>query len=246
MIDGRVEVMSAPERAVAADLALVRRGTEYYDGLLSRLSDDQLDGPSLLPGWDRRHVVAHVGFNARALARLVRWAHTGAENPMYPSAAARDAEIDEGATLPGGALRELHTAETDALQRAWRELPADRWDFPVRTAQGRTVPVSVTPWMRVREVWLHAIDLGSGGLFEDFPPELLDRLLVDVTSWWASAGQGANLTLAATDRTLPRLTLSGPVTVTGTAAQLARWATGRGGDGVTTAGGAPPVAPRWL
>ena len=38
------------------------------------------------PGWSRRHVVAHVGYNARALTRLVEWAKTGIETPMYASA----------------------------------------------------------------------------------------------------------------------------------------------------------------
>lgn len=238
--------MSAPERAVAADLALARRGTEYYDGLLSELSDDDLDGPSLLPGWDRRHVLAHVAFNARALARLVEWGRTGVETPMYPSVDARNAEIDEGARSSPAALRNLHLTEARALDAAWRALPVACWTVPVRTAQGRTVPVSATPWMRVREVWLHAVDLGTGGRFEDFPPELVDRLLVDVTTWWAAAGEGTELTLAPTDRVGPALRVSGPVRVAGPAAQLARWATGRGGDGVTSSTGDTVVAPRWL
>lgn len=238
--------MSASERAVAADISLARRGTEYYDRFLTGLSDADLDAPSSLPGWDRRHVVAHVGYNARALARLVRWAHTGVETPMYPSADARNAEIDAGSTLPPAELRELHRVEVAALDAAWRSLPPDRWDFPVRTAQGRTVPVSITPWMRVREVWLHAADLGSGGRFQDFPPEVVDRLLVDITSWWAAAGEGHQLTLTPTDRVVPGLAVSGPVTITGPVAQLARWAAGRGGDGVTSSNGETVVAPRWV
>lgn len=238
--------MTAPERAVAADIALARRGTEYYEAVLAELSDVDVDGPSLLPGWQRRHVVAHVGYNARALTRLVTWARTGVQTPMYPSTKARNAEIDDGATRSPATLRELHRLESAALDTAWRELPVDRWDFPVRTAQGRTVPVSITPWMRVREVWLHAVDLGSGGRFEDFPPELVDRLLVDITSWWARAGEGAGLTLTPTDRTVSGLAVSGPVTITGPAAQLARWAAGRGDAGVTTSTGEPVVAPRWL
>lgn len=238
--------MSAPAPAVAADIWLAQRGTEYYDRLLTGLSDADLGAPSLLPGWDRRHVVAHVGFNARALARLVRWAHTGVEEPMYPSVDARNAEIDAGATLPEAELRELHRVEVAALDAAWRSLPADRWDFPVRTAQGRSVPVAITPWMRVREVWLHAVDLRSGGRFEDFPLELIERLLVDITSWWAAAGEGAELTLRPSDRVVPGLAVSGPVTITGPAAQLARWAAGRGGDGVTSSTGETVVAPRWV
>jgi maleylpyruvate isomerase len=238
--------MATPERDVTDDITLARRGTEYYDALLGELADRDFDAPSLLPGWDRRHVVAHVGFNARALARLVHWGRTGVETPMYASAQARNGEIDQGATLSPGALRELHRVESEALHTAWRELPADRWSHPVRTAQGRTVPVSVTPWMRVREVWLHAVDLGNGGRYEDFPPELIDRLLRDITSWWARAGDGVGPALAPTDRAVPGLPATGPVTITGTAADLARWAAGRGAAGVSSSTGEAVAAPRWL
>lgn len=238
--------MTAPEPAVASDLSLARQGTEYYDGLLGGLPDADLDGPSRLPGWDRRHVVAHVAFNARALARLVQWARTGVENPMYPSADARNAEIEDGAHRSPAELRELHRVAAAELDASWQDLPRERWAAPVRTAQGRPVPVSRTAWMRVREVWLHAVDLNTTGRFEDFPPDLVDRLLVDVTGWWSASGEEAGPTLAPTDRVVPGLAGAGPVVVAGTAAQLARWATGRGDGGVTTSTGRPVAAPRWL
>jgi maleylpyruvate isomerase len=232
--------------AIAADLLLARRGTAYFSRKLNELTDAQYDGPSLLPGWSRRHVIAHVGYNARALTRLVGWARTGIETPMYASTQARGAEIEYGSTLNPVALRNLHHHAQVTLSVEWRDLPLDRWAFPVRTAQGRTVPVSVTPWMRAREVWLHAVDLDNGGRFEDFPPEMLDRLLVDITSWWARSGDGADLVLEPTDRAVPGLSGPGPVSITGTAAQLARWAAGRGGHGVVTSTGGPIAPPRWL
>ena len=55
-----------------AQLLLVRRGTAFWSRKVNELTDDELDGPSLLPGWSRRHVIAHVGYNARALTRLVQ------------------------------------------------------------------------------------------------------------------------------------------------------------------------------
>lgn len=236
--------------AVAADVLLARTGTEYFGGKLHELTEAEYDGPSLLPGWDRRHVIAHVGYNARALTRLVRWAKTGVENPMYPSTQARNTEIDDGARMTPVGLRTLHHDALTTLSRAWRDLPADRWDFPVRTAQGRTLPVSATAWMRVREVWLHAVDLDNGGRFEDFPAELIDRLLLDITSWWARSGQGADLVFEPTDRAVPVLpdpgAGPGAVRIRGPAAQLARWAAGRGGDGVVTGTGDPVTPPRWL
>jgi maleylpyruvate isomerase len=66
---------------VRAGLLTARRGTAFFARKLSELSYDGLDAPSLLPGWSRRHVIAHVGYNARAVARLVEWASTGVETP---------------------------------------------------------------------------------------------------------------------------------------------------------------------
>ena len=91
-----------------AQLLLVRRGTAFWSRKVNELTDDELDGPSLLPGWSRRHVLAHVGYNARALTRLVQWANTGVETPMYSSPQARNQEIAYGATLPSRALRHLN------------------------------------------------------------------------------------------------------------------------------------------
>src|SRR5690606_16135534 len=94
-----------------ATLGLARQGTAYFARHLDLLSDADFDAPSLLPGWSRRHVVAHVAFNARALTRLASWAATGVERAMYESAEKRDAEIEEGATRSPAELRELATTE---------------------------------------------------------------------------------------------------------------------------------------
>jgi maleylpyruvate isomerase len=250
-VAARTDLVTDP--AVIEGLLLARRGQAYYSRALSRLSDADFDGPSLLAGWDRRHLIAHVGLNARALTRLVEWAATGVETPMYASATQRAEEIHFSATLPVQALRNLSDHAAIHLTVEWRDLPDGAWSREVRTAQGRTVPVSETVWMRTREVWIHAVDLDAGARFEDFPPELLDRILVDVTGSWARRRGAENLpqfVLDATDRATPAA--AGPdaadsITARGSSAALARWATGRGSAGVTTADGANvPTAPRWL
>jgi maleylpyruvate isomerase len=60
-------------------------GERFLDGALDRLAGVDLDGPSLLPGWSRRTVIAHVARNADALCNLLTWARTGVETPMYAS-----------------------------------------------------------------------------------------------------------------------------------------------------------------
>jgi len=233
---------------LAAGLLLARRGTAYFSRKLAELADDEFDGPSLLPGWSRRYVIAHVGYNARALTRLLEWAATGVETAMYASPEQRLAEIDYGATLSPLALRHLVAHSVVHLNVEWRDLSASAWTAEVRTAQGRVVPASETVWMRTREVWIHAVDLDNGATFNDFPPELVDALTADVTGGWARKGTLPGIRLAATDRTSPLIAgdNADATTLSGTAADLLRWATGRGSRRITASTGSVPDAPTWI
>ncbi|GEK18275.1 maleylpyruvate isomerase family mycothiol-dependent enzyme [Cellulomonas persica] len=242
-----------------AALLLARRGQAYFSRKLNELANDELDAPSLVPGWTRRHVVAHVGLNARALTRLTEWAATGVETPMYASREERDAEIEYGATQPARALRNLSAHAAVHLNVEWRDLSDEAWRAQVRTAQGRVVPASETVWMRTREVWVHAVDLDNGASFRQFPAELVDALLADVTRLWRTRADAEGVVvplLEPTDR--PAGTAWGAVGpngddegrphLRGRAADLAQWATGRGGGPLLTsvAGSPVPPPPRWL
>jgi maleylpyruvate isomerase len=243
---GRIDQLADPK--VARQLLLERRGQAYFSRKLNELRDDEFEVPSLLPGWSRADVVAHVGYNARAVARLVDWAETGIETPMYASTAQRAEEIELGATLPVEALRNLSAHAAVHLDVSWRDLPVDAWSHEVRTAQGRLVPVSETVWMRLREVWLHAVDLDNGGLVSDFPDEVLDLLLDDLGRVWQRKG-ASNVVLEVTDRSPAYRVREGPadLTVRGTAADIVAWGTGRARGGVRTlTGERAPAAPAWL
>lgn len=231
--------------APARELAWARLGTAYFARCLDGLTDAGLDSPSLLPGWTRRHLVAHVGYNARALSRLVEWAATGVETPMYASPEQRDTEIRHGSTLPARALRSLFAHSAAHLDVEWRDLPGPGWDMTVRTAQGRLVPARETAWMRAREVWVHALDLDDGARTGDFPAGLLHELLADVPRAWQRRGEQVDLVLAAQDREPIVLGAGGP-TITGTAGDLVRWLTGRGARRLGSSTGEIPVVPRWF
>ena len=60
-------------------------GERAFGTALGRLVPEDFAGPSLLPGWTRAHVLAHVAGNADALVNLLTWARTGEETPMYAS-----------------------------------------------------------------------------------------------------------------------------------------------------------------
>lgn len=240
----------ATDPEILQGLLDARRGTAFFARKLNELSDADLDGASLLPGWTRRHVVAHIGYNARAIARLVEWAATGVETPMYASTAIRNQEIDFGATLSPIALRNLFDHSAVHLSVEWRDLPDTAWKHQVRTIQGRQVPAYETIWMRSREVWVHAVDLDNGATFDQIPTNILERLLTDITTAWKNRGDDRNLLLkiidAPTVSELGDLDSSDPNVITGTLPAVTAFACGRNNQNVTSSKHETAIAPRWI
>jgi maleylpyruvate isomerase len=223
--------VSPPRLDPAVTMPWVVEGTDRFLALVDGLDDDALRAPSGLPGWTRAHVVGHVARNAEALGRLVTWAVTGVETPMYASGEQRTADIEASAALPAGTLRDDVAATAARLATALAELPADRLGVRVRGATGRELPAAAIPWLRVREVWLHGLDLDAGASPSDLPAGMVDELLTDVTTTLPSKPGCPAARLVPTDR--PRewhLTPQGQApesTVTTSAANLATWLTGR-------------------
>lgn len=246
----RTDVTTDP--ALLEELLTVRRGTAFWHRKVEELTDAELDEPSLLQGWSRRHLISHVGYNARAIGRLVLWANTGVEHPMYASAEARAREIELGATLPARALRHLNHHAAVSLNVEWRDTPEDAWSYQVRTAQGRAVPLRETVWMRTREVWLHAVDMNNGARISDIPEQVLERLLTDIVGIWGTRGTDPGLAIHISDR--PDLGVLGTggaatenesaPTIRGDLAAVVSWASGRGTSHLET--GQEITAPRWL
>ncbi|ROO84299.1 maleylpyruvate isomerase [Actinocorallia herbida] len=176
------------------------QGTALFLKTLDGLGDADFDAPSALPGWTRKHLVAHVHYNAEALRRLVSWAATGVESRMYAGPEQRGAEIEAGAELPAGRLRELVHGSAAALAADLDALPDEAWRSPVVTALGRTVPVSETPWMRTREVSIHAVDLAAGTSFADLAQDVNAAIAADALATHAGRGHAADLAAWLTGR----------------------------------------------
>ena len=236
--------------AVAAPfLAWAGEGTALFERTLAALDDAGLDEPSALPGWQRRHVVAHVASNADALVNLLDWARTGVPTPMYASPEQRAADIAKGATSPAGELRERLAAADARLARAFAGLPESAWAAEVRTARGRVVPASQVPWMRVREVWVHAVDLAAGTEFADVPEPVLGALMDDAVAGFSGRADVPRVTLAGADRRweIGSPADGAPVTVSGEPADLAAYLLGRPVRGRLDGGAdGPPPLPGWL
>lgn len=157
-------------------LGLVNTGTALCRNAVTGFDEAAYDAPSLLPGWTRKHLVAHLAANAEAVGRLLHWARTGERTPMYSSTEQRNADIEAGARRSGAALTAWFDQSATALSGTLAAMRPEQWSRGVVTAQGRTVPASETPWMRSREVLVHAVDLGTGLGFADLPESFLTRL----------------------------------------------------------------------
>ncbi|WP_340270332.1 maleylpyruvate isomerase family mycothiol-dependent enzyme [Aquipuribacter nitratireducens] len=248
-------MVAAPRHDPATTRAWEVAGTQRLLALVDALGDDALGGASLLPGWRRSHVVAHVARNAEALARLATWARTGVETPMYASREARDGDIERSSQQSPAALRADLRGTAAVLEDALDGLVGEAWDARVVAGQGREVRAAMLPWLRTREVWLHAADLDAPGgpeaALAGGPPRLLHELLSDVTRTVGRAEACPPVRLEADDE--PGAWSLGPdapdaVLVRGRAVRLLLWVSGRGPTtGLATATGAPlPVLPRWL
>jgi maleylpyruvate isomerase len=217
-------------------------GERHLATALGRLVDEEFAAPSLLPGWSRTEVLAHVARNADALVNLLTWARTGVETPMYASPEARDAGIAQAAKLPPAELRAEVLAATERLVAAVRALPGQAWTNEVRTAQGRTVPAAEVPWMRCREVWVHAVDLDAGVTFADVPEDVQAALVDDVFRMWDRRDTVPDVVLFAGDREWG----TGSLAVSGSLPAVTAWVTGRSAGEDLSADGPLPRLPAWL
>lgn len=224
-------------------LPWMRDGTRRFLAAVESLEDHEFAHPSGLPGWSRAHVIGHVAGNADALIRLTSWADTGVECPMYESREQRNSEIESTAAMTPDELRRLSVDTAAALDRALAGLDERGWTATVRSALGRVIPAAEIPWMRIREVWLHAIDIGGAVELGSFPPGIVDLLLDDTVAALSARDGCPSLILAPADRA--RTWVLGPEQENGPvldlpAAVLAGWTTGRSSPADL------PALPSWI
>jgi maleylpyruvate isomerase len=115
-------------------------------------------------------------------------------------------------------------------------------------AQGRPIPARVVPWMRVKEVVVHAVDLDAGTTFADLPDDVCGALVGDVAELRSARGDGPALRLSAPDGQAWTVAGAGaPVEVRADPCALAAWLTGRAVESPPDVDGrpAPDLGP-WL
>jgi maleylpyruvate isomerase len=140
------------------------------------LSDDDLRAPSLLPGYSRGHVVAHVINKANAHVWLFRGASAGEVRRLHPDGHDADREADAGARRPASVLRADLEQSFDDLEAAWDALDDDKWEQQgIMTAGPRTMSEIVGHHLRNVEV--HHVDLDVGYRPRDWPEVFVEAEL---------------------------------------------------------------------
>ncbi|WP_433270242.1 maleylpyruvate isomerase family mycothiol-dependent enzyme [Actinosynnema sp. CS-041913] len=201
--------------------------------VIAGLTDAQVGEPSVLLGWTRGHVLAHVANVTEAMARQAE--HEGVKVEVYPGGRpARDADIEAGA----GRSADEHRAALDAavarLAKAWAGVRD--WDSPVTYRDGTLRDTVYGVW---REVEIHTFDLDLTPVrwsseFCDHAVEFLAQRVPD----------GVELTLVSADDSRKWTFGSGEaVELQGEVQDLVLWLAGREPKGTLT--GEPPALNPW-
>lgn len=224
------------------DLRSVREATDRLLTAVAKLDNAALAEESLLPGWSRGHVLAHLSRNADALVNVL------AGRPMYESGEARDADIERDAPRPLDAqLADLRATHEGFLAETGRD---QDWSRTVELRNGVTDLASNVPFRRLVEIELHHVDLNVGYELSDLPEEFTDREIAFLADRWSGRPGVPPVTLTLSDgEPVARTggTEGTPVTLSGPKDELLGWLAGRGLKGahlaVEAGDGLPELPP---
>jgi maleylpyruvate isomerase len=184
---------TSPDVLTAVDgqtAALLRTARTLDDGRAS----------SLCAGWTRGHVLTHLARNADGLGALVRSAVDGTGETMYTSPEDRDADIEAGAGRPAAEL--VHDVERSAraLAEQLTRLAPEHAEVRLERTPGQfLVKAKNIPFMRLRELVFHHVDLLAGFGFADADPEVQHLLLREEVRRLRACDPPPDLTLRTPD-----------------------------------------------
>jgi maleylpyruvate isomerase len=161
-----------------AAVANVPLAQERFAGTLGGLTDAEVREPSVLPGWSRAHVIAHVARGGEAMVRLVDGVLTKRPAQAYPDGpVVRDAELELAAQHSANELADEVYSSNIAVVHAFARMTAPTWGRQVQFPTG-AYPASRCAWERWREVEVHHIDLGLDTYtIESWPEEFVSTHL---------------------------------------------------------------------
>ncbi len=168
------------------------------------LSEGQARGNSLLPGWTRGHVLAHLARHADATARMAVGARERRQVEQYVGGGeGRASEIEEGAGASADRLVGDLESSGDRCLAALRDVDPEGWTYEL-TWSGTSYAATRMLVSRWREVEIHRVDLELGhgseawsdDFIETYLPTELDRLPERAPGTEVPAGLTDHQTLA--------------------------------------------------
>jgi len=159
------------QRDIDRDIAMATSAhRRLLDDLDRLLVADQLDvgASSALPGWSVGHVITHVTNSGDGHALIFEAAARGEVGRQYPHGlVGREADIEAGAPRPASVQVAGLRTSIERLEALWAE---STWDGTGIVALGAELPLADLPFLRMREVAIHHVDLRIGLGFDDLPP----------------------------------------------------------------------------
>jgi maleylpyruvate isomerase len=236
------------EQVVQDVLVGQQRAAEDFKRIVDGLDAEALAGPSLLAGWSRAHVLAHLEGVSRAMERQVEYALRGESVAFYDGGMeGRERAMTERLQRTTQQQKEGAAAAIDAGRAAFAGVSGAGWEGRTAYRNGTVLDAALSFW---RELVVHASDLDAGPTPADWddtfciylvrfldasvPPELALELHPD---------RRAPSTIGAGERR---------IAITGTLQGIAAWLAGRSlpGSGieppVATENGAPAELPEPL
>jgi|UPI00068DAD0D maleylpyruvate isomerase len=160
----------APE-APAEVLGLARRGTAHFARLLNGLSDRDLAAPIKgLP--TRAHLVAQISLQARRMSETLSALRKGQAQMKHDFIMIERPTLDQTASLPTRALRNLFAHSEVHLNVEFRDLGAEDWQAELLSSDSTVVPVATVPYLRAVSLWRTSLLLDAHGSVSECPLQL--------------------------------------------------------------------------
>ena len=227
----------------------VADATRRFLAAISPLTDEDMRAPSRLPNWSRGHVATHIARNADGLVNLCVWASTGVQSPMYRSQEDRDSQIELGARRSASQIVTDVSDSAERLAVSFGALSDSALESFIRrgaAAIGPLSPASAIPWMRLKELEIHLVDLDLAPTFAETPLGFLTTLLAEEVPNFDSRMLG--LTLITKEGRVFKIG-DGVQHITGATSDITAWLLGRANEtekSRLSSDASIAAPPRWL
>lgn len=140
---------------------------------LAPLTDDDFRAPSLLPGYSRGHVVAHIANKVKAHVRVLEGPAASEVRQLHPDGYDPDLAAELGAKRPAAEIRSDLALCLGLLEATWEAFDDSLWNQQGIMAAGPRSMVEILAH-HLRNVEVHHVDLDIGHRPSNWPSILVE------------------------------------------------------------------------